>query len=120
MKHIVQLTIIFGLTLIGLLISNLIGQAIPGSIISMLLLALLLISGTIKSKHILDSGNFLLRHMTLFFIPSCVAIIDQFHLLEGHVAALIVICVVSTLLTFTTTALTVKLILALQRGRKTE
>ena len=93
----------------------------PGSVIAMIILFILLAAGVIKVGHIRQKAEFMLKNMAFFFIPAGVGIMEYFDVLKSCIVPFIVICVVSTILTFAATAGTVALIMRLQhryRGRK--
>jgi holin-like protein len=46
---------------------------IPGSIIGMLFLFLLLLTGVVKERLLLDGSGFFLRHFSFFFLPLSVS-----------------------------------------------
>ncbi|MCC5802490.1 CidA/LrgA family protein [Rossellomorea vietnamensis] len=48
---------------------------IPGSIIGMLLLFLLLVTGVLNERLLLDGSGFFLRHFSFFFLPLSVSAI---------------------------------------------
>ena len=54
--------------------------------------------------------------MAFFFIPAGVSIINYFDVLKSSVVQLVIICVVSTVITFAVTAWSVKLTLRLMKG----
>ena len=114
MKILVQLTILFGICLAGQLIAGYLPFAVPGSVISMVILLLLLLVRLIKPVHIQETADFLLKNMAFFFVPAGVQLIENYHFLEGHLLVFILICVTTTLLTFLTTALTVTGVIKLQ------
>lgn len=121
MKILLQLTILFAICLVGQLIAGLLPVAIPGSVISMVILLLLLLLRLIKPVQIKDASEFLLKNMAFLFVPSGVQILEKYTFLQGHVLVFVLICIVTTLLTFLTTALTVTGVIRLQekiQGRR--
>lgn len=113
MKLLMQIAIIFSVCLAGEGIALLLPFAFPGSVIGMILLFLLLLT-VLRVEHIQIKTDFLLKNMAFFFIPAGVSIMGEFSLLWQNIVPVIVICVVSTLLTFGATALTVRGAIALQ------
>ena len=108
-KLLVQIGIVFGICLLGELIAKLLPFVFPSSVISMILLFLLLLSGLLKVEHIREKGDFLLKNMAFFFIPSGVALIEQMDVLKGK------ICLITTILTFMVSAFTIRLVTAWQK-----
>ena len=67
------------------------------------------LTGVLKIEHIQEKADFLLENMAFFFVPAGVSIINYFDVLKNSVVQLIIICVVSTVVTFAVTAWSVKL-----------
>lgn len=114
-KLLVQIGIVFGICLLGELITKLLPFVFPSSVISMILLFLLLLSGLLKVEHIREKGDFLLKNMAFFFIPSGVALIEQMDVLKGKILPLLAICLITTILTFMVSAFTIRLVTAWQK-----
>ena len=81
-------------------------------------LFILLCVHILKVDHIREKSDFLLENMAFFFIPAGVSIINYFDVLKNWVVQLIVICVVSTVVTFAVTAYSMKLALYLMQKKK--
>ena len=118
MKIIKQIGIIFSVCWISLLIEKLFPGIFPASIIGMILLFLCLAAGILKIEHIQEKADFLLENMAFFFIPAGVSIINYMDILKNAVVQLIIVCVVSTVITFAVTAYTVRFTMYLLRKRK--
>jgi holin-like protein len=116
MRILIQATIISLIALAGAAISLYLVPAIPGSIVSMILTTVLLTTKVLKTSHISDVGDFLLKNMGLFFVPACVGLIERFDLLKGHLVPFLLICVASTIGAFASTAVTVRMIRFLKIG----
>ena len=87
----------------------------PGSVLAMIVLFILLVTGILKVDHIRQKSDFMLKNMAFFFIPAGVGIMEYFDVLKECLLPFLVICVVSTVLTFAVTAGTVALVMKLQR-----
>lgn len=120
MKIIKQIGIIFTVCWVSLVIEKILPFAFPASVIGMILLLICLMAGILKMEHIQEKADFLLENMAFFFIPAGVSIINYFDVLKNSVIQLIVICVVSTVVTFAVTAYTVTLTIRLMNRRKEE
>lgn len=116
MKYLFQAGIVFGVCLLGELLSKVI--PIPTSVLSMVLLFVLLLLKWIKPRHIEHFGNFLLKNMAFFFIPAGVAIMEQFDLLKNYLVPFLLICFITTIITFLVTVYTVKGVMAIQKKVK--
>lgn len=76
---------------------------------------MLLLSGLLKVEHIREKGDFLLKNMAFFFIPSGVALIEQMDVLKGKILPLLATCLITTILTFMVSAFTIRLVTAWQK-----
>lgn len=114
MKIIVQIGVILGICLVGEGISLLLPISFPGSVIAMILLFLLLLSGLLRPDHIRQKSDFLLQNMAFFFIPAGVGIIEHTETLLPVLLPLLLICLITTVLTFAASAFTAKLVIYLQ------
>ena len=115
MKIIRQIGIIFAVCWLSQAIEQLLPFAFPASVIGMALLLVCLIIGLLKVEHIQEKADFLLENMAFFFIPAGVSIINFFDVLKSSVVQLVIICVVSTVITFAVTAWSVKLTVELMK-----
>ncbi|WP_440951808.1 CidA/LrgA family protein [Methanococcoides sp. FTZ1] len=116
MKRIVQFAIILSICIAGNALHNFLNIPIPGSVLGMLLLLALLLTGILKLSMIEDVSNFLLKHLSFFFIPAAVGLITCFSVLEGKWAALLFISVVSTIIIVVVTGMTVQLLMKRRRS----
>lgn len=114
MKLMVQIGIVFGICLLGQIVSAYLPFAVPGSVISMILLFLLLVSRIIKVDHIRTKADFLLKNMAFFFIPAGVGIIADFSAIKDSLLPLLAVIVLTTFITFFVTAVTVRGVMACQ------
>ena len=81
----------------------------------MIILLTLLISGIVSQDRISQASQFLLKFMPVFFIPAGVTIITCLPLIDGRVPQFALVCIITTLLVFISTSLTVVLIGRIQR-----
>ncbi|UGV41157.1 CidA/LrgA family protein [Methanococcoides orientis] len=116
MKRIIQFAIILSICFMGDLIHDFLNLPIPGSVLGMLLLLALLLSGVLKLSMIEDVSNFLLKHLSFFFIPAAVGLITCFSILEGKWIALLFISVVSTIIIVVVTGITVQILMKRRRS----
>lgn len=107
MKLLTQLCFIFSICLAGELVCRLLPVGLPPGIVSMLLLFLLLLLHIVEADQIKETADFLLKNMSFFFIPAGINIMSYFTELKENLLPLIVICFISTILTFLATAFTV-------------
>ena len=121
MKIIKQIGIVFSVCWLSVLAEKILPFAFPASVIGMILLFVCLISGALKIEHIQEKSDFLLENMAFFFIPAGVSIINYLDILKSCALQLVLICLVSTVVTFAATAYSMKAVLYLlgkREGRK--
>lgn len=99
-----QLFIIFIFSLAGIFISNILPFPLPGSIIGMVLLFIALETKLIKIKNVEKGADVLMNHLSLFFVPLTVGVLDYLDLLSMNALPLIVITLVTTIVTYAFTA----------------
>ncbi|QGM80360.1 CidA/LrgA family protein [Otariodibacter oris] len=98
LRFIVGLALLFLMLYLGKLLSLLIPIGIPESIWGMLILFTSMVIGLIKVTWVLPASTPLTRYMTLFFLPICAGVVDQFDMLNQHVDSLIFANFFSTML----------------------
>jgi len=113
-----QLGILFAVCLAGEGISRLLPFAFPASVVAMVLLLILLFCGVLKPNRMEPCGSFLLDHMALFFVPSCVSILKYWQVLLQNLWPIVIICLLTTPLVFFVTGHAVQLTVRLMHGRK--
>lgn len=118
MKIIKQVGIIFAVCWLSQIISSLLPFAFPASVIGMIALFFCLLTGLLKIEHIQDKADFLLGNMAFFFIPAGVSIMNYFDVLRSNLIPFLVICILSTVVTFAVTAYSVKWTIKLMKMRK--
>lgn len=116
MKLLEQCALLFAICLGSIAISQILPFNFPVSIISMIILFIMLCTKLIKEHQIAEIGDYLLKNMAFLFIPAGVGIIEYFELLKGQAIILLLICLITTLLTFLVTAFTVQGVLHLMNG----
>lgn len=114
MKYIRQFGMICAICVAGDLVSRMLPFPIPGSVIGMVLLFVLLVSGLLKEEQIAEAGDFIYKNMAFFFIPSSVAILEHYSIIGGDLLKFVFICIVTTVLTFGVTAYTITGVISLQ------
>lgn len=93
---ILQLALLFGFYLIGVLIQRFFDLLIPGSVVGMVLLLICLYTNVLPEKWISKGASFLLNHLPLFFIPVTVGVMNHLDFFNGKSLWLILIVLVST------------------------
>lgn len=98
MKILGQFIIITGIWQLGEWVSRTLSLPIPGSIMGMLILFCLLTLGMVKLKWIEECGEFFLKHLAFFFIPSGVALVASLEILKANWLSLFMIILLSTII----------------------
>ena len=119
MKLLTQIGIIFGICWAGSCIEQVLPFTLPASIIGMLLLLVLLLTGAVQPAHIREKSDFLLENLPFFFVPAAVSILNYADVLWENLLPFLAICAVSTAATFAAAAWAVRLTSRLleRRGR---
>ncbi len=101
-KNILQYVVSMGLILLCLLagtnIQQLMGTAIPGSIIGMLILFALMASGLVPVEWVRPSANLFIRYMILLFVPISVGLMEHFDVLVNNALPILASAVGGTLI----------------------
>ncbi len=118
MEFFIQIGIIFGICLFSQLIEGILPFAFPATVIGLILSFFLLFFKFLKVKDIQKVSDFLLGNMAILFVPAGVNIINYLDILKENFIPLIVICIVSTIITFAATAYSIRFTLYLMNRRK--
>ncbi|MGE6752699.1 CidA/LrgA family protein [Rossellomorea sp. NPDC071047] len=104
-RTIIQITILCLFYELGKWCTAFFHLPIPGSVIGMLFLFLLLLTGVVKERLLMDGTGFFLRHFSFFFLPLSVSamVLGPYFIDFGW--KLIVILVISGITGFVGTAL---------------
>ena len=113
-----ELALIFGICLVGEGVAALLPVAFPASVISMVLLIVLLLTGVVKDRHIQTASHFLVANMSFFFLPSFVGLLEHIELLKSQLVPLLLIIVLTTPVVYLVTGWTVWLLMLRYRNRK--
>ena len=103
-----EIALIFVLCLAGEWIAALLPVAFPASVISMVLLMLLLMTGVIKQRQIQTVSNFLVVNMGLFFVPALVGTLAYVDVLKAQLFPFLVVTLITTPIVYGATAWTVQ------------
>ncbi|MCD8873686.1 CidA/LrgA family protein [Mammaliicoccus sciuri] len=95
-KIILQICMIYFITVLGSWIQDTLNIPIAGSIIGLVILFLLLQFKIIKEEWIKDGANLLLSTMIFFFIPSIVGAMNLVDQINAQFIFLIVLIIAST------------------------
>ena len=118
MKIIKQIGIFFTVCWLSQVVAAYLPFSFPASVIGMILLFLCLLTGILKIEHIQEKADFLMENMAFFFVPAGVSVMNYFDILKSTLVPFLIICVVSTIVTFAATAYSVQLVMKLMNRRK--
>ena len=113
-----QLALIFGLSLVGEGVAALLLVSFPASVISMVLLMVLLLTGVVKDKHIKTVSNFLVANMAFFFVAPCAGIIEHVESLLACLLPFLCAAILTTPLVYAATAWSIQLMLRARRRKE--
>jgi putative effector of murein hydrolase LrgA (UPF0299 family) len=95
---------------LGEAISHALALPVPGPVIGMLLLFVALLLSPALMEKLEATGNALLSHLSLLFVPAGVGIVAAASSVEGHWLAVLASLVIGTTLTLAVTALVLRLL----------
>ncbi|MGL4799951.1 MAG: CidA/LrgA family protein [Cellulosilyticaceae bacterium] len=118
MNILLELSMVFAICLTGEWLAMLLPIPMPASILSMGILFIAFLLRWLKLESVEHVSQFLLKNMAFFFIPAGVGILEYYELLKANMIPFILICILSTILTFAATAYTVQLVITLQTRKE--
>lgn len=96
MKYMRQFGIILGVTWAGEVLKHYIPMPIPASIYGLIIMLILLMTGTIKVQQVKTVATFLIEIMPLMFIPAAVGLLTSWGQLKRIIVPVSIITVIST------------------------
>ena len=118
MKLFKKTLILFVVCFISDIIAHFLPFPFPGSVLAMIITFLLLLSGLVKVRQIEPVSDFLVKNMAFVFLPSTVSIVSYLDVFQSILWQFLLICIVTTFITFVCTAYSVKLTVYLINKRK--
>ena len=118
MEILLQIALVFGVYWVSQCIEAVLPFSFPASVISLILLLVLLLTGVVKVDHVREKSDFLLGNLGFFFVPVSVGIMNYAQLIWENAAAFLTVCVVSLVLTYGATVGAVRLTQKLLEKRK--
>ena len=113
-----QLTILFSISFLSEIISKFLPFTFPSSLMAMVILFILLATKLLNINSIQNVGTFLQNHIAIFFIPPAISLMDEFSYIKDKLIIILIISFISFLITFLSTAYTVKLVIKIQERFK--
>lgn len=118
MNILLELAIIFTLCLAGEWVAALLPFAFPASVISLILLMVLLLTGVIKERQIQTVSSFLVVNMGLFFVPSLVGILAYLDVLKSFILPFLAVTFLTTPVVYLVTAWSVQFLMRALRRKE--
>ncbi len=115
MKYLKEVAIIFGITMVGEVLNEIVPLPVPAGVYGLFLLLGLLCSKVIKLEDVSATGNLLLDLMPLMFVPAAVGLLEKYNELTAILVPFIVISAASTLIVMTVTGKTTEWIIRRQK-----
>ena len=110
---IVEFCVVFLICMAGEWISALLPFTLPASVVSLIILLILLLSGGVKERTIQGTSQFLINSMGMLFIPAVVGTLEYLDVLKLQIVPFLVVSIVSTPLVYLATAWSVQLLMKL-------
>ena len=111
MNLIVEFCVVFLICMAGEWISALLPFTLPASVVSLIILLILLLSGGVKERTIQGTSQFLINSMGMLFIPAVVGTLEYLDVLKLQIVPFLVVSIVSTPLVYLATAWSVQLLM---------
>ena len=108
MKYISQFLHILLFSLLGEFLAAVIPLPIPAAIYGILLLLLALMTGIVKERQVSEVSAFLISLLPLLFVPPLAKILLYWEIISPRIAAIVIICAVSTVFIFALSGLVTK------------
>lgn len=118
MNLIVEFCVVFLICMAGEWISALLPFTLPASVVSLIILLILLLSGRVKERTIQGTSQFLINNMGMLFIPSVVGTLEYLDVLKLQFVPFLVVSIVSTPLVYVATAWSVQLLMKLFKKKE--
>jgi len=115
---IVEFCVVFLICMAGEWISALLPFTLPASVVSLIILLILLLSGGVKERTIQGTSQFLINSMGMLFIPSVVGTLEYLDVLKLQIVPFLVVSIVSTPLVYLATAWSVQLLMKLFKKKE--
>ena len=111
MNLIIEFCVVFLICMAGEWISALLPFTLPSSVVSLIILLILLLSGGVKERTIQGTSQFLINNMGMLFIPSVFGTLEYLDVLKLQIVPFLVVSIVSTPLVYMATAWSVQLLM---------
>ena len=118
MNLIVEFCVVFLICMAGEWVSALLPFTLPASVVSLIILLILLLSGAVKERTIQGTSQFLINNMGMLFIPAVVGTLEYLDVLKLQFLPFLVVTIISTPLVYLVTAWSVQLLMKLFKKKE--
>lgn len=118
MQYIYQLLVILGASFGGEVLNQLLPLPVPASVYGLVLLFIALMTGLVKVENVEKAGSFLIATMSIYFISPSVSLLTVIARYMDSLLAVLVICLVSTVLVMVVTGKVADLLIQPQKEEK--
>lgn len=118
MKYVKQIGIIWGFTMAGEMLHELLPLPVPAGVYGLFLLLGALIAGVVKLESVQGTGSFLLDVMALLFIPATVGLMEYVPQIRQVLVPFFIVALCSTVVVMAVTGCTAQGIMNGQEKRK--
>jgi holin-like protein len=108
MEIIKELGLIIAFGYAGELAARFLPIRLPAGVLGIVMVFAVLSLGVLRPRHFGKTADFLSAHMAFFFLPLAVSILQNYQAVSPVLFQLVVICVISTLITFAVSYATVR------------
>ena len=95
MKYLKEVTIIFGITMLGEFLNYLLPFPVPSGVYGLFILLLMLCTGALHTEDVAEVGEFFLDTMPIMFIPAGVGLMASFGVLKPMIIPFCVVLIVT-------------------------
>jgi holin-like protein len=110
MEIIRELGLIIGFGFAGELAARILPIRLPAGVLGIILVFTVLSLDILRPRHFGKTADFISANMAFFFLPLAVSVLQNYQAVSPVLMQLIVICIVSTLITFAVSYGTVRLL----------
>ena len=109
MKIFKEISIILSISVVSQILVTTFKFPISASVTGIIILFILLMTKIIKEDDIKDTSDFLSHNLIFFYIPSAVAIIEEYHYIKKDTIPFITICMFCRIIIMVSTSMTAQI-----------
>ncbi|MGN0315272.1 MAG: CidA/LrgA family protein [Fusicatenibacter sp.] len=120
MKLLRQFLVIIAISFLGEVLHEFLPLPVPASIYGLVLMLVLLMTGTLRLESVRDAGKFLIEVMPVMFIPAGVGLVTAWGEVQSVLVPVLVITVVSTVAVMAVSGRVTQSVIRHDRKRRNE